>query len=634
MLPRVVKAGIIAVKTNGFLVTYTIILRMKLVYQTAILPAIAFFLFSFFYTGTGSPSSKKIKEHYLFLEKNFITSAKKLQQDIATGNEKKLQEDFFSLRQSYKKIEPIIEYYFSFYAAKLNGPPIPFFEEAESDVPENIPGGMQVIETFLFPHRTADNNALKEQVYELVRYAEELPAVNESFEFSDATVFDALMEEIYRITALGIAGFDSQTAQNALPENAAALQGLLEYISFYKEAYDRQLPGKFDSLQQHITAAVQYLSGNNNFNSFNRAGFITAYLNPITKNIGVYKTVNNLADNPAGQYYSAIKKNNSLFSPGAFNPYRFLDDFDTSTAKITMGRMLFFDNQLSSDNSRSCATCHQPGKAFTDGLKTSLALDGHTSLPRNAPTVWNTALQRNLFADSRSRNLEDQVMQVLNNSKEMHGTAQQAAEKIIAQEKYKPIYESAFPGSSSKDAAQNICNAIACYERTLIALNSRFDKHMNGQPQLTPEEINGFNLFMGKAKCGTCHFMPLFGGAKPPRYYYMESEVIGVPAAASKKNPLLDKDSGRYNYTRYPIHLFSFKTPSLRNVSLTAPYMHNGVFATLEEVMDFYNKGGGKGLGIAPKNQSLPFEKLDLSAREKKNIIAFMKTLTDTAAAY
>ena len=139
---------------------------------------------------------------------------------------------------------------------------------------------------------------------------------------------------------------------------------------------------------------------------------------------------------------------------------------------------------------------------------------------------------------------------------------------------------------------------------------------------------------MGKAKCGTCHFMPLFSGAKPPRYYYMESEVIGVPESASKIKPRLDKDSGRFNTTRFDIHLFSFKTSSLRNIALTAPYMHNGVFNTLDEVVDFYDKGGGKGLGIAPPNQSLPFEKLDLTASEKKDIIAFMKTLTDTSAVY
>ena len=139
---------------------------------------------------------------------------------------------------------------------------------------------------------------------------------------------------------------------------------------------------------------------------------------------------------------------------------------------------------------------------------------------------------------------------------------------------------------------------------------------------------------MGKAKCGTCHFMPLFSGAKPPRYYYIESEVIGVPAATAKKNAVLDKDSGRYTITGFPIHLFSFKTPGLRNVALTAPYMHNGVFKTLEEVVDFYNEGGGKGLHIAPKNQSLPFDNLQLNAKEKRDLVAFLKTLSDTSGRY
>lgn len=248
--------------------------------------------------------------------------------------------------------------------------------------------------------------------------------------------------------------------------------------------------------------------------------------------------------------------------------------------------------------------------------------------------MWNAALQRNLFHDSRSRNLEDQVMQVLNNAKEMHGSAQTVAEEIINQENYNVLYQKAYPAATIDKAAENICNAIACYERTLVSLNSKFDRHMNGKPALTRNEINGFNLFMGKAKCGTCHFIPLFSGAKPPRYYYMESEVIGVPATKEKKNAKLDADSGRYLATGYPIHIFSFKTGSLRNIALTAPYMHNGVFNTLEEVVDFYNDGGGKGLHIAPKNQSLPFNKLDLSKKEKTDIVLFMKALTDTSGKY
>jgi cytochrome c peroxidase len=220
---------------------------------------------------------------------------------------------------------------------------------------------------------------------------------------------------------------------------------------------------------------------------------------------------------------------------------------------------------------------------------------------------------------------------VLNNADEMHGSAQKAAEKIIVGKEYLAMYSKAYPNANKGDAAQNICNAIACYERTLIALNSKFDKHMRGgKPILNQNEISGFNLFMGKAKCGTCHFMPLFSGAKPPRYYYIETEVIAAPDKNNKTKSKLDEDEGRFTVTGLPLHKYAFKTSTLRNIALTAPYMHNGVFNTLNEVIDFYNNAGGKGLQIAPKNQTLPFEKLNLSKPDKENIISFLKTLTDT----
>ena len=148
--------------------------------------------------------------------------------------------------------------------------------------------------------------------------------------------------------------------------------------------------------------------------------------------------------------------------------------------------------------------------------------------------------------------------------------------------------------------------------------------------KLSENEKKGFNLFMGKAKCGTCHFAPLFSGLLPPFFTESESEVLGVPGTNDKKNPTLDNDLGKFLFTKSVIHKNSFKTPTLRNIELTAPYMHNGVYATLEEVMEFYNNGGGNGLKIAPPNQTLPFDKLNLSKKEVSDIIAFMKTLTDT----
>lgn len=590
--------------------------------------------FSFF-SNAPLTAAQQVKQLYLKQAEEFIRQTRSLQKATASGNVKNMQQQFLKTRAAYKQMETIVEYYFDFYAIKLNGPPIPFFEEDEGDMPEQEPFGMQVIEEMIFSDFSkADKKQVAFQADELVRYAIELPTINESFAFNDENIFDAFMEELYRITALGITGFDSQTAVNSLQECRAALGGLQQYLGIYKSAFTEKLPGQFIRLENLLRNAQLYLGRNTSFNSFDRMHFILNYLDPVTKIVGKYKQACEFGDNKGGPYYAAIRKNNSLFAPDAFNAFRFLDDYSASPEKIEMGRKLFFDTQLSSNRQRSCASCHQPGKAFTDGLKTSVALDGHSSLPRNAPTIWNAALQRNLFYDSRSRTLEDQVMQVLNNTKEMHGSAQKVSEQIIQQPAYRYIYQQAFPNAVEADAAVNICNAIACYERTLIALNSKFDKHIRGNPSLSKNEIRGFNLFMGKAKCGTCHFMPLFSGAKPPRYFYMESEVIGVPFDLNKKNATLDVDSGRYLATGYPIHMFSFKTTGLRNVALTAPYMHNGVFNTLEEVIDFYNEGGGKGLYIAPKNQSLPFDKLNLTASEKKDIISFLKALTDTAGKY
>jgi cytochrome c peroxidase len=151
--------------------------------------------------------------------------------------------------------------------------------------------------------------------------------------------------------------------------------------------------------------------------------------------------------------------------------------------------------------------------------------------------------------------------------------------------------------------------------------------------QLNKAEQNGFNLFTGKAKCATCHFMPLLNGLVPPDFNETESEVLGVPSIKKGKK-ILDTDLGKYGFTRSVLHKHSFKIPTVRNSALTAPYMHNGVFSTLTQVVEFYNKGGGKGLGIAPDNQTLPFDKLSLSKKEVGDIVLFLKKLTDTTYAF
>ena len=302
------------------------------------------------------------------------------------------------------------------------------------------------------------------------------------------------------------------------------------------------------------------------------------------------------------------------------------DEYNFTKEKAFLGEKLFYDKGLSKNNDRSCASCHHPEKAFTDGLKTNVSLTG-SNLARNTPTLTYASLQNAQFWDMRQLDLEKQSVDVIQNKDEMHGSMENIHAKIQLDNEYVKLFKKAYPKTSKPEAWQ-IQNAIASYVRSLNAFDSRFDEYMRGNKNiLNNEEIEGMNLFMGKAKCATCHFTPLFNGTVPPSYSKTEHEVIGTPNEASGKT--LSPDKGRYLYNKMPQLVGAFKTPTVRNAAVTAPYMHNGVFKTLEEVVSFYNKGGGQGLGYEVENQTLPFDKLNLTVKEEKALVAFMKTLTD-----
>jgi cytochrome c peroxidase len=249
---------------------------------------------------------------------------------------------------------------------------------------------------------------------------------------------------------------------------------------------------------------------------------------------------------------------------------------------------------------------------------------------RNAPTLLNVGFQKAFFLDASTTYLEDQVVVVNQNVNEMHGNFAQLANKLNGSLDYQQLFKAAFKGTSDTTISKDgIVKAIASFERTLISMNSKFDKYMrNESVSLTSSEKNGFNLFMGKAQCGTCHFAPFFNGTVPPNFDKSEWEIIGVPANANNKK--LDPDLGRYQVAKMDIHQYAFKTTTVRNVEYTAPYMHNGVYKDLNQVLDFYNKGGGIGHGYEVPNQTLPSDSLNLSSSEMNDIIAFMNTLSDT----
>jgi cytochrome c peroxidase len=533
---------------------------------------------------------------------------------------------FLICREKFKAIEFIAEYYFPGTAKSINGPPI---DEVEEDDPlkMSVPAeGLQVIEEFIFPEYSVVNKekALTE-IGKLLSSVHRLKKISENTAFTKPQIFEAVKLEIVRIVSLGISGFDSPIAQNSLNEAKISLQAIQKHLALLCEHKGIH---ELNNLNISIDHARSYLS-KGDFNSFDRMEFIKNYMTPLYQEIYHYQLKLNIA---FGNSSKAILLNNpNLFAPTNFNLNFFAPDASSynSPDKIHLGRILFYDPVISGNGQRSCASCHNPSKAFSDGKSKSLAFNFKGEVKRNAPTIINAGLQSALFHDGRVMYLEDQATEVINNPLEMHSSMKIAAGKLEKSEHYVDLFKKAFPGSRNPVSDKNIKIALASFTRSLSSLNSRFDKYLREENKsLTNSEINGFNLFMGKAKCGTCHFMPLFNGLVPPAFEVSEAEVIGVPTVNDSTK--IDPDLGKYLVFSAEKNKHAFKTPTLRNIELTGPYMHNGVFKSLEEVVEFYNKGGGKGLGIDLPNQTLPETKLNLSTKEKKDLVAFMNTLTDT----
>ncbi|RYJ36993.1 Cytochrome-c peroxidase [Flavobacterium anhuiense] len=581
-----------------------------------------FLLLSFFFSCKESEASKPTVKQELLVDlsklSNEITQFQKLVK--SNSSQKEIVKQFKKSRLAYKKVEWAIEYFIPETARFMNGPALDEMELEENRSFE--PHGFQVMEEMIYPEYNPESK--EDLTRELNIFQSNIKQLKSTFEvitISDDYVLDAMQQNVFRVIALGITGFDSPILQSSIPEAGQSLISIPETLK--KIDTDNKSVSELRELTKN---AQKYCSENNNFNAFNRAVFITEYLNPISKKLKTFQKEENIKN---------VKKSSplkptieTLFDKDAFDVNAFVlsKEYNFTKEKAILGEKLFYDTSLSKNNDRSCATCHNPEKAFTDGLKTNISLTG-MNLPRNTPTLTYASLQNAQFWDMRQLDLEKQSVDVIQNKDEMHGSMENIHAKILLDKEYVKLFKKAFPKTSKPEAWQ-IQNAIASYVRSLNAFDSRFDEYMRGNKNvLNNEEIEGMNLFMGKAKCATCHFTPLFNGTVPPSYSKTEHEVIGTPNESSGKS--LSPDKGRYVYNKMPQLVGAFKTPTVRNVAVTAPYMHNGVFKTLEEVVSFYNKGGGIGLGYEVENQTLPFDKLNLTVKEEKALVAFIKTLTD-----
>lgn len=280
--------------------------------------------------------------------------------------------------------------------------------------------------------------------------------------------------------------------------------------------------------------------------------------------------------------------------------------FDTITsAQLELGRKLFFDKRLSIDSTTSCMTCHRPELAFTDGEVKSKGRPLHFS-KHNASTLLNIAFSPSFMFDKRAISLETQSLIPLSDTNEMGLGIDLAVKRLKNDSEYQRLSQKAF---HTEFNGYSITRGLAAFVRALISSDSKFDDYFksNYKKVLTSEEWKGYDLFVGKAQCASCHPAPLFTDHK----HYDVGLESGEKA-----------DLGLMLGTIDSAQMYRFKTPTLRNIAITAPYFHNGAYKTLEEVLDYLSDTAHTTKDLKP---------VSLSKEEKKNLILFLHTLTDKA---
>lgn len=295
-----------------------------------------------------------------------------------------------------------------------------------------------------------------------------------------------------------------------------------------------------------------------------------------------------------GDILEAYKRPDEIPHP-EHNPY--------SLAKAELGKQLFFDPRLSGQNNLSCASCHHPGMAWEDGQPTSLGTP-MTRLDRNTPTIQNLAWTPLLFWDGRAASLEEQALMPITSEVEMAQHADELIAEINSIPNYVTAFKEIFPDDGVSDLT--VAKALATYQRTIITADTPFDRWVAGEEAAISDTAKaGFQVFIGKGQCSTCH----------AGWNFTDNAFHDIGVASD--------DPGRYGITNDPADLYAFKTPSLRNIELRAPYMHDGSYNRMIDVIDHYVDGFEERPSLSPL-----FQAVDLTREEKFQLFQFMKSLT------
>lgn len=287
-------------------------------------------------------------------------------------------------------------------------------------------------------------------------------------------------------------------------------------------------------------------------------------------------------------------------------PVQFPKDNPYTPEKAELGKLLYFDKRISADGTVSCATCHDPKFGYTDGKPVSDGIRGQKG-GRSAPTVINRAYSLAQFWDGRAKSLEEQAVGPMANPIEMGNTHAAIVENLRKIPGYRAQFKKVF-GTEEIDI-DHVGKAIATFERTVLSGNSPYDRYKAGNKKaLTAQQIRGIDIYFNKAKCDQCH----------EGINFTTNAYHNLGVGTDKPKP----DAGRFDFTGKNEDWGAFKTPTLRDIERTAPYMHDGSLKTLDEVVEYYNKGG-----IKNKNLDEKIKPLNLTDQDKKDLVAFMKSL-------
>lgn len=550
---------------------------------------------------------------------------------------KVLGQHLIQMRRAWKQWEVLAAYYFPDWANEINGPPLPKVDVNDLSWQTTLaPQGLQMMEITLGTQQSLDSNqiqALQKLSLGMHWSLRKMDALLPLAPFVKWQILDAVCIELIRVYSLGLSGFDAPSRQGYLKENALALKMSAQII---RQIADQSPEPEKKALLQwslKLEHGLKDLELAPKDEDFDKIQWIRNTLSPLYGELRKWQSqaeYNALGSRGRAQPSALNPKAQGFFDPQFLNLAAFwrgpmpLDKH----AALELGTQLFRSKLLSSDQKLSCASCHNSELGFADGLPKALGKDGH-SLQRNSPGLIGAIWQKSFFWDGRAQGLSEQIDHVVFSHGEFN-TDYVQIEKRLHNSHWLKLAQRAFGTEIHSLNKSTVNTALAWYMQSLRGGQSQFDLWMRKeQSSMAPAVIRGANLFMGKALCATCHFPPKWGGLLPPLYKDNEFEVIGSTQNADFLHPELDPDLGRGAHFPHPLWKGAFKTPSLSNVSRTAPYMHHGGLATLSEVLEFYQKGGAKGLGLKLDHQTLPFDHLELSLREQKDLLAFLNSLEE-----